>query len=65
MTKNEFLQQLNASLKRLSEKERADILKDYEEHFTFGLEEGKGRRNCSFIRFSSSNRQRVISRLSY
>lgn len=41
MTKNEFLQQLNASLKRLSEKERADILKDYEEHFTFGLEEGK------------------------
>ena len=27
--------------KRLSEKERADILKDYEEHFTFGLEEGK------------------------
>ena len=41
MTKNEFLQQLNASLKRLSDKERADILKDYEEHFTFGLEEGK------------------------
>ncbi|WP_000164671.1 HAAS signaling domain-containing protein [Bacillus wiedmannii] len=41
MTKNKFLQQLNASLKRLSEKERADILKDYEEHFTFGLEEGK------------------------
>ncbi len=39
--KIEFLQQLNASLKRLSEKERADILKDYEEHFTFGLEEGK------------------------
>ena len=38
---NEFLQQLNASLKRLSDKERADILKDYEEHFTFGLEEGK------------------------
>ena len=44
MTKNEFLQQLNASLKRLSEKERADILKDYEEHFTFGLEEGKGKK---------------------
>lgn len=41
MTKNKFLQQLNASLKRLSEKERTDILKDYEEHFTFGLEEGK------------------------
>ncbi|MGG1140449.1 HAAS signaling domain-containing protein [Bacillus mycoides] len=41
MTKDKFLQQLNASLKRLSEKERADILKDYEEHFTFGLEEGK------------------------
>ncbi len=41
MTKDKFLQQLNVSLKRLSEKERADILKDYEEHFTFGLEEGK------------------------
>ncbi|MBA2871194.1 MULTISPECIES: HAAS signaling domain-containing protein [Bacillales] len=41
MTKDKFLQQLNDSLKRLSEKERADILQDYEEHFTFGLEEGK------------------------
>ncbi|EOQ09087.1 HAAS signaling domain-containing protein [Bacillus cereus] len=41
MTKHKFLQQLNASLKRLSDKERADILKDYEEHFTFGLEAGK------------------------
>jgi uncharacterized membrane protein len=41
MTKDKFLQQLNASLKGLSEKERTDILKDYEEHFTFGLEKGE------------------------
>lgn len=41
MTRDKFLQQLNASLKGLSEKERSDILQDYKEHFTFGLEEGK------------------------
>ncbi|MCM3628527.1 DUF1700 domain-containing protein [Paenibacillus glycanilyticus] len=41
MTKDKFLQQLEAELKRLSPVERADILLDYEEHFLFGLEEGK------------------------
>jgi len=41
MSKSSFLQQLNESLKPLSSKERADILQDYEEHFSIGLEEGK------------------------
>ncbi len=41
MTKNKFLQQLRHSLKGLPEAERVDILQDYEEHFAFGLEEGK------------------------
>ncbi|MED3923350.1 DUF1700 domain-containing protein, partial [Priestia aryabhattai] len=41
MSKSKFLQQLNESLKPLSSKERADILQDYEEHFSIGLEEGK------------------------
>lgn len=41
MSKGKFLQQLNESLKPLSSKERADILQDYEEHFSIGLEEGK------------------------
>lgn len=41
MSKSKFLQQLNESLKPLSVKERADILQDYEEHFSIGLEEGK------------------------
>ena len=40
MTKMNFTT-IKCISKRLSEKERADILKDYEEHFTFGLEEGK------------------------
>jgi hypothetical protein len=41
MMKGEFLQQLNIVLKRLPKEERADIIQDYEEHFRFGLEEGK------------------------
>lgn len=41
MTKDKFLQQLKVSLNRLPGKELRDILQDYEEHFTFGLEEGK------------------------
>jgi uncharacterized membrane protein len=41
MSKNKFLQQLNESLKPLSLKEREDILQDYEEHFSIGLQEGK------------------------
>lgn len=41
MTKEQFLKQLDASLHKLSKSERQDILQDYTEHFTIGLEEGK------------------------
>ncbi|SFD81752.1 Uncharacterized membrane protein [Paenibacillus catalpae] len=41
MTRNNFLHQLDAELKGIPSLERADILHDYEEHFVFGLEEGK------------------------
>ncbi|MFE0507361.1 DUF1700 domain-containing protein [Peribacillus butanolivorans] len=41
MNKEEFLKQLDASLKRLSLEERQDILQDYEEYFEIGLEKGK------------------------
>lgn len=41
MTKKQFLTKLNTSLKGLSSDEREDILQDFEEHFTIGLEEGK------------------------
>ncbi|MBD8069575.1 DUF1700 domain-containing protein [Bacillus sp. PS06] len=41
MNKDHFLQQLRASLKRLPDAELTDIVQDYEEYFTFGLEEGK------------------------
>lgn len=41
MTKDNFLKQLNIALARLPEIERNDILQDYEDHFTFGLEAGK------------------------
>ncbi|WP_110926544.1 DUF1700 domain-containing protein [Bacillus massiliglaciei] len=41
MKKDNFLQQLDQSLRILPASERADILQDYEEHFTLGREEGK------------------------
>jgi uncharacterized membrane protein len=41
MNKEKFSRQLDLSLKKLSSKERQDILQDYEEHFAIGLEEGK------------------------
>ena len=41
MTKNQFFQKLEASLKGLPADERKDILQDFEEHFTIGLAEGK------------------------
>lgn len=41
MNKEQFLKQLDSSLKRLSPNERKDILQDYEEHFAVGLEAGK------------------------
>ncbi|MEB2640457.1 DUF1700 domain-containing protein [Bacillus sp. DAG6] len=41
MSKEGFLKELLSYLRKLPEEERQDILLDYEEHFQFGLEEGK------------------------
>lgn len=41
MNRERFLKDLDKSLKRLSTDERRDIIQDFEEHFVFGLEEGK------------------------
>lgn len=41
MNKNQFQTKLEASLKKLPLNERRDILQDFEEHFIFGLKEGK------------------------
>ena len=41
MNEEQFLSQLQASLKKLSEEEREDILQDFREHFEIGREEGK------------------------
>lgn len=41
MNKEQFLKQLEGSLKRLSTEERKDILQDYEEYFAVGMENEK------------------------
>jgi uncharacterized membrane protein len=41
MNRADFLNSLNSQLSRLSQAERTDILYDYEEHFSIGLEQGK------------------------
>ncbi|CAM4121308.1 DUF1700 domain-containing protein [Bacillus paramycoides] len=41
MNKEQFLRELSNQLRKLPEEERKDILFDYEEHFQFGVEEGK------------------------
>lgn len=41
MNKKQFLNRLDQRLQGLSKEERRDILHDFEEHFTFGMEEGK------------------------
>lgn len=41
MNKEQFLKQLESSLKKLSLEERQDILQDYEEYFAIGIEKGK------------------------
>lgn len=41
MNKEAFLKVLNKKIKKLPKEEREDILQDYEDHFLFGLEEGK------------------------
>jgi uncharacterized membrane protein len=40
MNKGQFLKELDIALKKLPTEERQDILRDYEEHFMIGLEEG-------------------------
>lgn len=41
MNKEQFLKQLEVSLKRISKEERQDILQDYEEYFAIGIDKGK------------------------
>lgn len=41
MTKTEFLQQLYKNLLPLDSEERKEIIQDFEEHFSIGLESGK------------------------
>ncbi|WP_010651935.1 DUF1700 domain-containing protein [Oceanobacillus massiliensis] len=41
MTKDQFMANLEAALKKLPTAERKGILEDFEEHFTIGLSEGK------------------------
>lgn len=41
MNKKQFLDQLNSLLKGISLEERKEILKDYEDHFTFGIGAGE------------------------
>ena len=41
MTKNEFISKLTNSLSNLSEKDREDVLADFEEHFNDAIESGK------------------------
>src|SRR5690625_2055425 len=41
MTKKQFLQQLDAALRKLPKDEREEILQDFKEHFAIGQEEGK------------------------
>ena len=41
MNKERFMEQLEASLGRISKEERQDILQDYEEYFEIGMEQGQ------------------------
>ena len=41
MNKPQFLEALDSALRPLSSAERLDILRDFEEHFNIGFEEGK------------------------
>ena len=49
MNKEQFLTELDASLKRITTEERQDILQDFEEHFAVGLEEGKPRKKLPLV----------------
>lgn len=47
MNKEQFIKQLESSLKKLSLEERQDILQDYEEYFAIGIEKGKSEQEIS------------------
>lgn len=41
MNKEQFLKILSEEIRKLPKEEREDILRDFQEHFQFGMEEGK------------------------
>ena len=41
MNKNEFISKLDSYLKGITDEDKKEIIYDYEEHFTVGIEEGK------------------------
>jgi len=47
MNKEQFLRKVEAGIKRLSEEEREDIIRDFEEHFQIGTQEGKSEEEIS------------------
>lgn len=47
MNKAEYIKTLSSMLNRLPEDERKEILYDYEEHFRFGIENGKSEEEIS------------------
>ena len=47
MNKEQFLKQLEVSLKRLSKEESQNILQDYEEYFAIGIDKGKSEQEIS------------------
>lgn len=47
MNKEIFLQKLKNALSHMSEQEKADILRDYEEHFSAGSESGKSEQDIA------------------
>ena len=49
MNKRQFLSKLDSSLKHIPSNERQDILQDFEEHFSIGIQEGKTEEEISSL----------------
>lgn len=47
MNKQQFMKELNHSLKKLPDEERRDIVQDFEEHFFIGKQEGQSEEDIS------------------
>lgn len=47
MNKQQFMKELNYSLKKLPDEERRDIFQDFEEHFFIGKQEGQSEEDIS------------------